>query len=150
MFNNDTNKKIPQYERKSIISNAPAADLPARGLFTQLVPQYTIIPLITLTDLGWNGADTVNFDNVDVNPPSRTIDFKLEFNSGMEGNLSELSVPLLPLYKIIQAEIIGKNTLALSGDYAVPITTYVSGDIIRLTFQNVISTFTIITISSIL
>lgn len=151
MFNNDVNKAIPQYERKSIISKAPAADLPARGLFTQLqdiVATNAIIPLITLTDLGWNGADLLIFDNVDVTPPSRTIDFKLEFNSGLEGQLSALSTPLTALYKIIQAEIIDKTQLTLTGDYIIDINPYVSGDIIRVTFQNVISTFTTVSISS--
>lgn len=149
MFNNDVNKAIPQYERKSIISKAPAADLPARGLFTQLQDiNPIIIPLITLTDLGWNGSDPVNFDNVDVNPPSSTIDFKLEFNSGLEGQLSTLYGGLVPLYKIIQAEIIGKTQLTLTGDYIININPYVSGDIIRVTFQNVISTFTTVSIGS--
>lgn len=36
MANNDNVQKIPQYERKSIISNAPAADLPTSGFFKQL------------------------------------------------------------------------------------------------------------------
>ena len=36
MYNNDISSSIPQYERKSIVSRAPAADLPALGFFTQL------------------------------------------------------------------------------------------------------------------
>jgi hypothetical protein len=36
MYNNDITSKIPQFERKSIVSRAPAGDLPALGFFTQL------------------------------------------------------------------------------------------------------------------
>ena len=55
MFNNDTSLSIPQTERKSIVSKSPSADLPVRGLLTQLggilqgvqqwiINQFYIIP----------------------------------------------------------------------------------------------------------
>ena len=44
MFNNDVNSSIPQNERKNIVSRAPAADLPASGLFGQLKKVVFIQP----------------------------------------------------------------------------------------------------------
>lgn len=122
MYQNDVASGIPQIERKSIVSRSPAADLLKNGFLNEFsipISSTPSIPLVTLTNLSWDGATpgTIGFNDIPISSPSNIINVIVNLTSTAYSNGSAgTTLYLQPNYTLVSAIDSNGNSITITNN----------------------------------